>query len=253
MRNAYHQHADAFNVIVVDWSPTSTNANYLTVRNLVPTVGRAIGEFVQFMRSHGGLRLNTTHLIGHSLGAHVAGFAGKYLRQHPTTTGADDELAAIVGLDPARPLFDIAKPAERLAASDARYVETIHTNRGLKGFSRPIGDAAFYPNWGARQVGCGSDLLGSCSHTRAVLFFEESIVRPESRWFRATRCAYGYDEIKKQVCTATGWADMGGEPLLGGEGGVEKATTGGVYYVPTRDRSPFGMAQMFFRAINIYK
>lgn len=222
-------------MIVVDWSPTSKNPNYFSVRNKLPTVGRTIADFITFMQQHGGLQLNRTQLIGHSLGAHVAGFVGKNLMINGTAL-----LAAIVGLDPARPMFDVDKPAERLAASDAQYVETIHTNRGLKGFSRPIGTAAFYPNWGAKQQGCGRDVTGSCSHARAVLFFEESITRPERRRFRAQRCSNGYDDIKRQACTHNGWADMGGEPqqLSETDGGKR-----GVFFMATRDRSPFAMFQ----------
>lgn len=239
LRRAYHQLADRpFNVIVVDWSPTSKLINYAAVRKLVPAIGQAIGDFIASMRTHTGLSPDRTQLIGHSLGAHIAGAAGKAVQRCD-----GQRLAAIVGLDPARPLFDIGRPAERLAAGDARYVETIHTNRGQQGFSRPIGDAAFYPNWGSAQPGCGRDLLGTCSHARAVRFLEESVARPDGRWFRATRCAYAYEEIRRQTCTSTGWAEMGGEPLLAV--GSPKSAVGGVYFVATLEQSPYAMEQLW--------
>lgn len=228
LRNAYHQHTNAFNVIVVDWSAGAKTINYVTARKRVPLVGQFVARFIDFMHIFGGLQLNTTSIVGHSLGAHVAGLAGKNM--------FSGRLQSIVGLDPARPLFYLDKPYERLSNTDAVYVETLHTNRGLKGFSRPIGDAAFYPNWGSKQLGCGRDLDGSCSHTRAVLFFEESIRQPQNRWFNATRCS-SYDEIKQKRCLWSGYAAMGGEPLNGHK-------KEGVFFVETSDQSPFGLAKI---------
>lgn len=201
----------------------------MTARNLVPLVGQFVGRFINYLRIFGGLQLNMTCVIGHSLGAHVAGLAGKIIE--------DGQLGSIVGLDPASPLFSKDKPRERLANTDAEYVETVHTNRGMNGFSQPIGDAAFYPNWGSKQPGCGRDLSGACSHTRSVLFFEESIMRPDGRWFRAMRCN-SYDEIVDKRCgdNGSGSVALGGEPLLTGH--IKE----GVFYVETDEQTPFGLA-----------
>lgn len=207
---------------MVDWGRGAITHNYITARNLVPTVGQFVGRFIRYLQTFGELRLSTTTIIGHSLGAHVAGIAGKFLKP--------DRIASIVGLDPARPLFSLDKPLERLANTDAEYVETIHTNRGQNGFSRPIGNAAFYPNWGAKQPGCGRDLTGTCSHSRAVILFEETITRPYNHRFRSMRCR-SYDDISQQRCTLTGYAEMGGEPL--------QIKYEGVYYLETNDKSPF--------------
>lgn len=61
-------------------------------------------------------------MVGHSLGAHVVGIAGKNVR-----TG---RVPKIIGLDPANPLFSYNNPATRIAVGDALSVETIHTNAG---------------------------------------------------------------------------------------------------------------------------
>lgn len=63
------------------------------------------------------------------------------------------KLAKIVALDPALPLFARADAEERLDATDAEYVEIIHTNAGYLGFTRSIGHASFYPNGGSAQPG----------------------------------------------------------------------------------------------------
>lgn len=109
-------------------------------------------------------------MIGHSLGAHIAGMsmlqilnliqkisfsnhffhfsAGKKLQ-----TEYRRKLRKIVGLDPAGPLFNIEKPEERLHSNDAIYVETVHTS--TIGFFSPLGDVDFYPNGGQMQPQCG--------------------------------------------------------------------------------------------------
>ena len=58
------------------------------------------------------------HLIGHSLGSHVAGYAGKNVTA----------LGRITGLDPAGPYFEWMPAFVRLDSADAQFVDAIHTN-----------------------------------------------------------------------------------------------------------------------------
>lgn len=44
-------------------------------------VGEDVSRLVTFLRSLECLMYQKFHIIGHSLGAHVAGFAGKYLEE----------------------------------------------------------------------------------------------------------------------------------------------------------------------------
>lgn len=57
-------------------------------------------------------------------------------------------------LDPAKPLFELKGPGERVDKSDAANVQVIHTTNTL-GLEEPIGDSDFYPNGGKSQPGCG--------------------------------------------------------------------------------------------------
>jgi hypothetical protein len=91
------------------------------------------------------------NIVGHSLGAHCAGHTGK------RTSG---RIQAIFGTDPAGPLFSTGNN-DRLAVGDAVYTEALHTNAGVLGFDSPITTAAFYPNWGTSQPGCGTDATGA--------------------------------------------------------------------------------------------
>ena len=58
------------------------------------------------------------HLIGFSLGAHVAGFAGERVQG----------LGRITGLDPAGPNYLYTSPAARLDPTDAKIVDVYHTD-----------------------------------------------------------------------------------------------------------------------------
>lgn len=98
------------------------------------------------------LDLNTLIVVGHSLGAHIVGMAGKNIKS--------GRLPIIIGLDPAYPLFTKKNTAVRLTFSDADYVQIIHTGTQRLSISYPIGHADFYPNWGDKQPGCKGQLKG---------------------------------------------------------------------------------------------
>ena len=120
-----------------------------------------------------GIR-SRTHIVGFSLGAHVAGNAGMHLaeegRRLGSVTGPNcKSVHRITGLDPAGFQFENAPTSDRLDPSDACFVDVIHTNAGYFlsdqsfGINRPCGHVDFYPNGGERQPGCSSN---SCESKR---------------------------------------------------------------------------------------
>ena len=178
--NAYfNQSTHKINFIVVDWRKGSNTFNYLHARNRVNLVAAHVAKFIDFMSIKARLKIEYLTIVGHSLGAHIAGIAAKQI-----TVG---KVGKIVGLDPASPLFKYEDVNNRLADTDASYVESMHTCAGRLGMTKPIGMASFYPNGGRRQPGCKLDLVdvGTCSHKRASAYYIESIIRSE---FYALRC-----------------------------------------------------------------
>ena len=127
-----------FNVIVVDWGMGAQTNNYIHARNRVGDVGRSLANIIDFMNQSFNLSFEDITVVGFSLGAHVAGIAGKTVRRGRINT--------IIGLDPAGPLFDINRVDTRLDYRDAQYVEIIHSNGQFSGFRLPMGHADFYPN-----------------------------------------------------------------------------------------------------------
>ncbi|CAH1407441.1 unnamed protein product [Nezara viridula] len=213
------------NVIIVDWSEAgSKNILYPMARNKVPEVAAVVAEFLDNLNLQFGVKLEGIHVLGHSLGAHIAGLAGYLVKR--------GKIGRITGLDPAGPFFSQNKPNERLSPNSALFVDVIHTCGNYLGMNGPIGHVDFYPNSGHFiQPGCGIDIKGSCSHRRAYFLFLESLSNRKA--FPAVTCP-SWKEFKdnKQSC------DMGRVAYLG-EG--LPWSTRGEYYLRTNNNAPFGL------------
>lgn len=175
IKNAYLTYQDV-NVILVDWKGPASTLNYISAAlNTVP-IGAYTARLIDALVDSGA-QPQRIHLIGHSLGAHISGFAAKYSRCR---------IARISGLDPAGPLFEtIPLVNDHLSADKADFVDVIHTSAGSLGYRSPIGHVDFYPNGGtAPQPGCEgimyvlggiATMLDSCSHGRSWVYFADSI------------------------------------------------------------------------------
>lgn len=108
-----------------------------------------MAAFIEFLGSETQVSFDNIHILGHSLGAHVAGYISNNMPR---------KVGRITGLDPAGPAFEtpyLKDTEERLDVADANFVDIIHTCAGSLGFLRPIGHVDFYPNGGTfRQPGC---------------------------------------------------------------------------------------------------
>lgn len=112
----------------VDWSIGANTLLYSTARNRIPSVADVLTRFINFLIEIDFSHPNEMILVGHSLGAHIAGLTGKRFVQ--------ERIFAIFGLDPAGSLFSLGNPNERLSANDAIYTEGIRTNAGDNGFGK---------------------------------------------------------------------------------------------------------------------
>lgn len=86
------------------------------------------------------------HLVGFSLGAQVTNYVAKAVIPF--------RIPRISGLDPAMPLFITSGIDEKLDASDAEFVDVIHTNALVQGKLERCGHVDFYMNGGILQPGC---------------------------------------------------------------------------------------------------
>ncbi|RXG54816.1 Pancreatic triacylglycerol lipase [Armadillidium vulgare] len=143
------------NVISVDW-PAGYRwflPSYLSAVGKVPYVGNDTALLIEMLMKYKGLLLPDIHSIGHSLGAHIAGFSAKPFL---------GRVGKISGLDPAGPYFRELNSSKRLDKTDAFYVDVIHTNAcndslywmDCFGLNENIGHSDFYPNGGEHQPAC---------------------------------------------------------------------------------------------------
>ncbi|TDG43618.1 hypothetical protein AWZ03_009969 [Drosophila navojoa] len=209
-----------YNIIIVDWA-RARSVDYASSVVAVPGAGTKVGQMINYLHEHHGMSLERLMVIGHSLGAHVSGYAGK--------TVGEGRIHTIIGLDPALPLFSYNKPNKRLSSDDAYYVESIQTNGGKLGFLKPIGKGAFYPNGGKKQPGCGVDATGSCSHGRSVTYYVEAVTQDN---FGSIKCSDYEAAVRKECASTYSSIRMGAD--------YNAYMSGGNFYVPVNSKEPFG-------------
>lgn len=140
------------NVLVADWSPAA-NLDYPNSRRAVSKVALVLAKQLQQFLARHNVSHEAVHVIGHSLGAHIAGRIGQYF---------NGTVGRVTGLDPALPLFT-PRSDDSLQATAARFVDVIHTDFPVFGDLTPRGSVDFFPNFGrAFQPGCEEvDLLAA--------------------------------------------------------------------------------------------
>uniref|UniRef100_A0A3Q3R112 Lipase domain-containing protein n=1 Tax=Monopterus albus TaxID=43700 RepID=A0A3Q3R112_MONAL len=198
MVSALYEREQSANVIVVDWLSSAQN-HYPIAAKKTKAVGQEIARLIDWIEETTNMPLENIHLIGYSLGAHVAGFAGSL---------ATNKVGRITGLDPAGLNFEGEHAHRRLSPDDAHFVDVLHTSSrsflGLSiGIQQPVGHVDIYPNGGSFQPGC--NLSGGlknianfgifaitdavkCQHERSVHLFIDSLLN-EQEAAKAYRCS----------------------------------------------------------------
>jgi len=226
-------------VILVDWSllakadQISSWTDYVydaAARNCID-VGAFVGLCLAELSYKYDMKGETFHLVGHSLGSHVMGTAGRTFASNHKNS---ERIGRITGLDPAGPRF---VDGEWLSAipelgdnmlnkDDATFVDVIHSNGGFDpcivmclktrcGTILQLGDFDFYPDGGSVQSGCliGTDanIGGICSHSRSVHYYYWSIRNP--KMFPAQSCASVEECNDEQITSQDTIAYMGEDSI----------------------------------------
>ncbi|XP_036592016.1 pancreatic triacylglycerol lipase-like [Trichosurus vulpecula] len=236
------------NCICVDWKKGSRTL-YVQATQNVQVVGAEIAYFVDYLKNELDYSPSNVHVIGHSLGSHIAGEAGKR---------SNGLLGRITGLDPAEPYFQDTPEEVRLDPSDALFVDVIHTdaapmipNIGF-GMSQIVGHLDFFPNGGEEMPGCQKNILSqivdingiwegtrdfaACNHLRSYKYYSDSILNPDG--FSGYSCA-SYDDFEANKCFP---CSSGGCPQMGHYAdryAGKTAAVGQVFYLNTGEASNF--------------
>lgn len=105
----------------------------------IDQAGMMLGGYLSSLLS--AVNLENVHLIGHSLGAHIAGAAA---RRFQSIDG--HKIPRITALDPNILCDKPGHGRSMLRTSDAAFVDVIHTNPNVFGMAESLGHVDFYVN-----------------------------------------------------------------------------------------------------------
>lgn len=191
-----HLNALDHDALIVRWTGGAKDPLYFQAASNTRVVGMALAMVMNKLSAKKKISVANSTIIGFSLGGQVAGYAGSNIPR----------LRRIIAIDPAGPFFQCMHHKARLDATDADFVQAIHTNgdyflMGGCGTHQQFGDMDVYFNGGTQQPGCGrgfaqsySSLLklnfslmvesSSCSHNRAPRLLTEILahaLNPEQK------------------------------------------------------------------------
>lgn len=70
---------DDYNVVCVEWSSLALDWPYFTARMESKNIGNRVAGLITMLTNYTTQTMEDIHIIGLSMGAHIAGFAGKQL------------------------------------------------------------------------------------------------------------------------------------------------------------------------------
>ncbi|XP_045779397.1 pancreatic triacylglycerol lipase-like [Maniola jurtina] len=213
-----------FNILILDWSNLAFG-DYISVLYNIKPVGNEAGKAILKLLKQ-GLNIQGLHVVGHSMGAHVAAVIARFLKARGYT------VPRLTVLDAAYPGFYPPIQTVPINPEDADFVDVIHTDGGWFGASTSIGHVDFWPNDGtAKQPGCLPFTLpltveNFCNHWRS--YWAESVNADN---FVARKCD-NYDDFLRGNCYGTASMGLAATPDLRGN-----------YYLRTATQEPFALGE----------
>ncbi|KAG8179465.1 hypothetical protein JTE90_021029 [Oedothorax gibbosus] len=235
------------NVILIE-DRYEIGINFFAAKERQSKIAQVIVNVLQNIQDMTGLRNDDVYLVGHSLGAHIAGSVGSKFKVH-----------RITALDPAGVVYNEKTPIEhRLDSTDADIVDVLHCNGGNRlpylSITFPSGDADFYINGGSDQPNCLHNAweaikhfqilyaIGTtavpyiCSHALCLTFYKLSINNKQGN-FTSWNCD-SYDDFKSGKCHATP-VTMGYNFEKHARKELKARSFPKTYYVDTSDSWPY--------------
>ncbi|XP_058801620.1 pancreatic lipase-related protein 2 [Phymastichus coffea] len=226
LRKAYFTRGN-YNIIIVDYGSLVREPCLSQISWGPDFCSRCIAQLVRYIRDHPrGTPVENIHMLGYSVGAHIAGLVANYL--------PDDKIGRITGLDPTIFFYMNGNRSRDLDTTDAHFVDVIHTGAGILGQWGPNGHADFYVNGGSSQPGCAtSSILQtlSCDHTKVTPYYIESITTKVGFW--AAPCANLFSYL-------IGWCNPSEDEYIP-MGEDTPHTARGIFYLSTNAHKPYAL------------
>ncbi|XP_050422569.1 hepatic triacylglycerol lipase-like isoform X2 [Adelges cooleyi] len=160
------------NVLLVDWTALDRENNYPKSSLITAVVGQKVAAMLGTLVKNRVIQSQHIHLIGYSMGAHVAATVGEKLK---TGLGAPT-VGRITGLDPVYPCVEGSVVDKCLDKSHGVFVDVIHTFTTHEFGRPPVGTVDFYLKIDSdlRTKTTRSNLLET-NELKTVELFSESI------------------------------------------------------------------------------
>lgn len=148
--NAYLLRKSEFNVLYLDWSAF---AKCMMIFDVVSRINPVANTTLKLLQGNSNFNAANSHFIGEGFGALVLGSVARKLKT----------LNRLTALDSAN-FFNVLNMAfkmnkvDKIQVSDAKFVDTIHTNDDALGDAAIKGHVNFYPSGGKKQPGCNATM-----------------------------------------------------------------------------------------------
>lgn len=167
---------------------------------------------------------SSIYIVGHGIGAHVAGFVGKLVEY--TTR---NKLGTIFAIDPVEDDF----PYQILNKTNAKYVEIFQTTKKPFSIFTSVGHVNFYSNENFQSI-CFRNEIDSdywkCAHNLALIYFAASINSKIE--FPSIKCELNDCFSNRIIQEYAGAVKMGGEPSNMGK------DIKGIFWLNTKNKLP---------------
>ena len=217
------------NILCIDWEKLASGGYFVGAAKNSIKVGKHVGRklILRKLIFQLGQKPELIHVIGYSLGAHLAGHLGRTVFKK-----INRKIGRITGLDPASPDFPMYE-TNHLFKTDAQFVDVIHTNSGdlldgCLGIFEPLGHVDFYPNGGIHQPGCQSNrdcsgfwgffrclgglidiFKGACSHGKSYYMYLDSIKHRNVQGYLQSVQCQSYEAFTDGQCDSNLKIPMG--------------------------------------------
>ncbi|XP_063708875.1 lipase member I-like [Culicoides brevitarsis] len=223
----YRKYNNSSNVCLIYWEELAWEIDLMKLKEeSLPKVVRRTAHFIKLLHEDHGISYDDISLVGHGIGAHIAGAASNKV---------DNKVGKIYALDPFGPLYSTyiqENPAGRLDPKDAKYVQALYTSSNVLGTELIVGHQNFKPNLGRTpQTPCLNsymELKFVCSHQLAVDYFRYSL-NPEYE-FTAMKCNRNITNYIVQNC---------GKQHVYDRFGVHAEGISGVFYFEPFPAAPY--------------
>ncbi|KAJ8918549.1 hypothetical protein NQ315_013054, partial [Exocentrus adspersus] len=233
------------NIISVDWQRGAEPPYDQAISN-ARVVALEIILLLKELKEKADVDFSQVHVIGHGVGAHIAGYVG-------TTYNS---IKKITGLDPSGPRFEGLPDLVKLNPTDAKYVEVLHTDAydsRSQGAREAMGHSDFYVNNGLQQPDCpmnttfpelisiernslnGGQISPGCNHKRAFKYFIEAVTGQDCV-FLGIKCD-SYEDFNDGKCTSC--ANSNGTCRTFGFTTYKNAVAKSSFFVNTAGHPPY--------------